>query len=65
MLPLVLYDTPSKLPGTRWSPNHARPRFVLDYKNLAKETVWVEYPDIAPKLKEISASPNKRLDHRE
>ena len=34
-------------------------RFVLSYKNLPFDTVWVEYPDIAPKLKEIGASPNK------
>ena len=40
-------------------------RFVLGYKNLPFQTVWVEYPDIAPKLKEIGASPNKRLDGSE
>ena len=37
-------------------------RFVLGYKNLPFETVWVEYPDIAPRMKEIGASPNKLLD---
>jgi len=42
-----------------------RSRFVLGYKNLPFETVWVEYPDIAPKLKEIGASPNKRPDGSE
>ena len=40
-------------------------RFVLGYKNLPFETVWVEYPDIAPKLKEIGASPSKRSDGSE
>ena len=82
MLPLVLYDIPSKLPDNRWSPNPAKPRyestaprsivsfnerlrFVLGYKNLPFETVWVEYPDIAPKLKEIGASANKLRDGRE
>jgi len=59
MLPLVLYDIPSKLPGNTWSPNPAKPRFVLSYKNLPFETVWVEFPDIATKMKEIGASPNK------
>ena len=82
MLPLVLYDIPSKLPGNRWSPNPAKPRcgrtapvvlclfnersrFVLGYKDLPFETVWVEFPDIAPKFKEIGASPLKRPDGTE
>ncbi|KAG9313917.1 hypothetical protein JVU11DRAFT_4689 [Chiua virens] len=64
MLPIVLYDIPSKLPGKSWTPNPARPRFVLSYKNLPFETVWVEYPDIAPRLKEIGASPNTLTDGR-
>lgn len=42
-----------------------RPRFVLGYKNLPFETVWVEYPDIASKFKEIGASPNRMSDGRE
>ncbi|KIL00818.1 hypothetical protein PAXRUDRAFT_821275 [Paxillus rubicundulus Ve08.2h10] len=62
MLPLVLYDTPSKLPGNNWSPNPAKTRFVLGYKNLPFETVWVEFPDIATKMKEIGASQNKGSD---
>ncbi|KAG6380705.1 hypothetical protein JVT61DRAFT_5083 [Boletus reticuloceps] len=65
MLPLVLYDLPSRLPGNSWSFNPAKPRFVLSYKNLPFNTVWVEYPDIAPKMKEIGASPDKRLDGSE
>ena len=82
MLPLVLYDIRSKLPGNSWSPNPAKPRyertapvalcpfnehfrFVLGYKNLPFETVWVEYADIASKVKEIGAPPNKRPDGSE
>jgi len=65
MLPLVLYDIPSKLPGDTWSPNPAKSRFVLGYKNLPFTTTWVEYPDIAPTLKEIGALPTKRLDGTE
>ncbi|KAF8844170.1 hypothetical protein BDN67DRAFT_963274 [Paxillus ammoniavirescens] len=65
MLPLVLYDIPSKLPGNEWSPNTAKTRFVLSYKNLPFETVWVEFPDIASKMKEIGASPNKGPDGSE
>ncbi|KAG9313121.1 hypothetical protein JVU11DRAFT_6571 [Chiua virens] len=62
MLPIILYDIPSKLPGKSWSPNPARTRFILSYKNLPFETVWVEYPDIAARLKEIGASPNTMRD---
>ena len=40
-------------------------RFVLRYKNLPFETVWVEYPDIAPRMKEIGASPSRLPDGRE
>ncbi|KAF8131582.1 hypothetical protein EV363DRAFT_1330442 [Boletus edulis] len=65
MLPLVLYDLPSRLPGNSWSFNTAKPRFVLSYKNLPFNTVWVEYPDIAPMMKEIGASPDKRRDGSE
>ncbi|KAF8435668.1 hypothetical protein L210DRAFT_3550311 [Boletus edulis BED1] len=60
MLPLVLYDILTKLPGNSCSPNPAKSRFVLSYKNLPFDTVFVEYCDIAPKMKEIGASPNKR-----
>ncbi|KAG1849931.1 hypothetical protein DFJ58DRAFT_746550 [Suillus subalutaceus] len=34
MLPLVLYDILSELPGNNWSANPAKPRFVLSYKDL-------------------------------
>ncbi|KAH7886297.1 hypothetical protein F5I97DRAFT_1809208 [Phlebopus sp. FC_14] len=57
MLPLILYDLPSKLPDNYWSPNPAKPRFVLSYKGLPFQTEWVEYPDIASRMKEIGASP--------
>lgn len=40
-------------------------RFILSYKKLPFDTVWVEYPDIELKLKEIGASPNKLPDGRE
>ncbi|KIL00839.1 hypothetical protein PAXRUDRAFT_821302 [Paxillus rubicundulus Ve08.2h10] len=38
------------------------PRFVLGHKHLPFETVWVEFPNIATKMKEIGASPNKGPD---
>ncbi|KAG2032172.1 hypothetical protein BDR03DRAFT_904092 [Suillus americanus] len=62
MLPLVLYDTLSELPGKNWSPSTAKPRFVLSYKDLPFVTLWVEYSDIPIATKAIGAKPNKRRD---
>ncbi|KAG0708471.1 hypothetical protein DFH29DRAFT_892758 [Suillus ampliporus] len=62
MLPLVLYDILSKLPDNYFSPNTARPRFALSYKDLPFVTVWVEYSDIPIAMKAIGATPNKRPD---
>ncbi|KAG1788358.1 uncharacterized protein HD556DRAFT_1298003 [Suillus plorans] len=59
---LVLYDTLSNLPGNNWSPNPAKPRFILSYKGLPFVTVWVEYSDISIAMKAIGAKPNKRSD---
>ncbi|KAI6149240.1 hypothetical protein BKA82DRAFT_1007545 [Pisolithus tinctorius] len=65
MIPLILYDIPSKLEGNHWSPNTAKPRFVLGYKGLPFRVEWVEYPDIAPRMKEIGARQNKLADGRD
>ncbi|KAG2753175.1 hypothetical protein P692DRAFT_20723100 [Suillus brevipes Sb2] len=62
MLPLVLYDILSELPGTNWSSNPAKPRFVLSHKDLPFVTLWVEYSDIPIAMKAIGAKPNKRRD---
>ncbi|KAL4067237.1 hypothetical protein V8B97DRAFT_1976680 [Scleroderma yunnanense] len=62
MLPLILYDIPSNVEGTYWSLNTVKSRFVLGYKGLPFKTEWIEYPDIAPRMKEIGATPNKRPD---
>ncbi|KAG1742239.1 uncharacterized protein EDB91DRAFT_302737 [Suillus paluster] len=62
MLPLILYDTLSELPGNHWSPNPAKPRFVLSYKDIPFVTVWVEYSDISIAMKSIGATPSKRRD---
>ncbi|OAX34432.1 hypothetical protein K503DRAFT_859219 [Rhizopogon vinicolor AM-OR11-026] len=62
MQPLVLYDTTSKLSGNQWSPNPAKPRFVLSYKGLPFVTVWVEYSEIATVMKSIGAKQIKRSD---
>lgn len=33
-------------------------RFALNFKDLPYQTEWVEYPDVAPKLKNLGVSPN-------
>ncbi|KAI6154080.1 hypothetical protein BKA82DRAFT_998445 [Pisolithus tinctorius] len=65
MIPLILYEIPSKLEGNYWSPNPAKPRFVLGYKGLPFQLEWVEYADIASRMKEIGARQNKFPDGRE
>ncbi|KAG1818548.1 uncharacterized protein BJ212DRAFT_1269266 [Suillus subaureus] len=62
MLPLVLYDVMSDLPGNNFSPNPAKPRFVLSYKGIPFVTIWVEYADIHIAMKSIGAKPIKRRD---
>ncbi|KAG2101613.1 uncharacterized protein F5147DRAFT_581536 [Suillus discolor] len=59
---LVLYDIVSDLPGISWSPNPAKPRFVLSYKGLPFVTIWVEYADISTAMQAIGAKADKRLD---
>jgi len=40
-----------------WSPNTWKVRLVLNYKRIPYKTVWVSYPDIEPKLKELGVNP--------
>ncbi|KAL4062936.1 hypothetical protein V8B97DRAFT_1649565 [Scleroderma yunnanense] len=65
MLPLILYDIPSNIEGNYWSPNTVKSRFILAHKGLPFEVDWVEFPDIAPRMKEIGATPNKFPDGSE
>jgi glutathione S-transferase len=62
MQPLVLYDILSELPGNNWSPNPAKPRFVLSYKGIPFVTLWVEYAEISIAMKSIGATPSGRQD---
>ncbi|KIK35217.1 hypothetical protein CY34DRAFT_812325 [Suillus luteus UH-Slu-Lm8-n1] len=62
MLPLVLYDVISDLPGNNFSPNPAKSRFVLSYKDIPFVTIWVEYSDISIAMKAIGAKSKKRQD---
>ncbi|KDQ50476.1 hypothetical protein JAAARDRAFT_141893 [Jaapia argillacea MUCL 33604] len=56
---ITLYDIPSRLGETAWSPNTLKAKFSLHYKGLPFKTVWVEYPDVATVCKEIGAEPTQ------
>ncbi|KAG8753646.1 hypothetical protein FRC14_005841 [Serendipita sp. 396] len=55
---IILYDISSNLMPKAWSPNTWKARFVLNYKGLPYETVWVSYPDIATLWERLGLSPD-------
>lgn len=58
---IILYDIPTKDKHPRcWSLNPWKARMALNYKKLPYTTEWVEYPDIAPKFKQLGIPPNER-----
>ncbi|KDQ33913.1 hypothetical protein PLEOSDRAFT_1061513 [Pleurotus ostreatus PC15] len=58
---IIFYDIPSSLDPQPWSPNTWRTRYALNYKGLAYQTVWVEYPDIEEVCKKIGAAPTRTV----
>ncbi|KAH8823343.1 hypothetical protein DL96DRAFT_1617293 [Flagelloscypha sp. PMI_526] len=54
---ITLYDIPSTLPGVVWGPNTLLTRITLEFKGIPFETKWIEYPEIEPTAKTISAEP--------
>ncbi|KAH8823342.1 hypothetical protein DL96DRAFT_1617291 [Flagelloscypha sp. PMI_526] len=54
---ITLYDIPSTLPGVIWGPNTLVTRLTLEFKGIPFETKWVEYPEVEPAAKAISAEP--------
>ncbi|KAJ6506740.1 hypothetical protein C8R45DRAFT_970390 [Mycena sanguinolenta] len=62
---IVFYDIPSSLPSVCWSPNLWKTRYALNFKGIPYKTVWVEYPDIEARCKEIGAAPTRnKVDGR-
>ncbi|KAG6864274.1 hypothetical protein C0991_010911 [Blastosporella zonata] len=55
--PIKFYDIPSTLPGKAWSVNLWKTRYSLNFKGLPFETIWTEYPDIAPLAKTMGFKP--------
>ncbi|PVG03645.1 hypothetical protein CPB86DRAFT_694937 [Serendipita vermifera] len=54
---IILYDIASKLNPQNWSPNVWKARYVLNYKGLPYETVYVPYPDISSLWEKLGLSP--------
>ncbi|KAL7945042.1 hypothetical protein V8C42DRAFT_324397 [Trichoderma barbatum] len=48
---ITLFDLPSKEPCSSWSLNPWKTRLILNYKDLDYKTEWLNYPEIAPRLK--------------
>ena len=50
---VILYDIPSKPRCHGWSLNPWKTRMALNYKKVPYKTEWIEFPDLAPKFKEL------------
>ncbi|KAL7939379.1 hypothetical protein V8C35DRAFT_286474 [Trichoderma chlorosporum] len=48
---ITLFDLPSKEPCSSWSLNPWKTRLLLNYKGLEYKTEWLNYPEIAPRIK--------------
>ncbi|KAJ7818321.1 hypothetical protein B0H14DRAFT_2373211 [Mycena olivaceomarginata] len=62
---IIFYDIPSTHPSRTWSPNlwktrllNQKSRYALNFKRVPYKTVWLEYPEIEGRCKEIGAPPS-------
>ncbi|KIJ51556.1 hypothetical protein M422DRAFT_44081 [Sphaerobolus stellatus SS14] len=60
MLPIILYDMPSKT-GQPWNQMPMRTRLSLNFKEIPFKTEWLEYPDIKPTLLKLGAAAGATL----
>ncbi|KAH8834544.1 hypothetical protein DL96DRAFT_1457399 [Flagelloscypha sp. PMI_526] len=61
---ITLYDVPGRTQHP-WAPNIWRIRFILNFKRIPYETVWVEFPQVEATLRQIGAPPSSvRSDGR-
>ncbi|KDR79323.1 hypothetical protein GALMADRAFT_62871 [Galerina marginata CBS 339.88] len=54
---ITLYDVPGHT-AQPWAPNIWRIRFILNYKRLRYQTIWVEFQDVERTLQQIGAPPS-------
>ncbi|KAF2491132.1 hypothetical protein BU16DRAFT_621782 [Lophium mytilinum] len=60
MSQIILFDLPSKDRCACWSYNPWKTRLTLNFKGVDYTTEWLEYPDIAARLKSFDIPPNKK-----
>ncbi|EED13715.1 conserved hypothetical protein [Talaromyces stipitatus ATCC 10500] len=58
---IVLYDL-ACVKGICFSPAVWRIRLMLNYKRIPYKTIFLEFPDIEPTLKELGVNPGKTVD---
>ncbi|KAF5341388.1 hypothetical protein D9758_012299 [Tetrapyrgos nigripes] len=54
---ITIYDIRRDYNPQPWLPSIWRIRFVLNYKRLQYQTIWIEFPDVESRLKSIGAPP--------
>jgi len=61
---ISLYDVPGHSSQQPWIPNIWRIRFILNYKRLRYQTVWLQFQDVERELRRIGAPPSAVRDGR-
>ncbi|KAF9063085.1 hypothetical protein BDP27DRAFT_1299913 [Rhodocollybia butyracea] len=56
---ITLYDFGGKIKHP-WNVSVWKARYSLNFKSVAYKTIWIEYPDIEPTMKELGALPTGR-----
>ncbi|KAF9554352.1 hypothetical protein CPC08DRAFT_744513 [Agrocybe pediades] len=57
---IILYDSPTTIPGKALSPNMRKTRYCLSYKSLPYKTHWIEYVNIQSECKKIGIPPTAK-----
>ncbi|KAI9659265.1 MAG: hypothetical protein M1821_001522 [Bathelium mastoideum] len=58
MAEITFFDLASRPKNSCWSLNPWKTRLQLNYKGVKYNTEWLEYPDLAPRLKSLGLDPN-------
>lgn len=56
---IQFFDLACKGDNACWSLNPWKTRLVLNLKEIPYKTTWLEYPEVAPKLKSLGLAPNE------
>ncbi|KAI0036290.1 hypothetical protein K488DRAFT_82242 [Vararia minispora EC-137] len=59
--PIIFYDFDGTASACKaWNPNCWKVRYILNMKGLPYTTTWLEYPEVEPALKKVSAVPSAK-----